>query len=67
MVIEKYLYIQFRLLEETLLNSYLFLTRMGQSDERALGLGKNDAVIELAFNLSTFSQYTREEKQKLTF
>ncbi|MEI8201858.1 MAG: KUP/HAK/KT family potassium transporter [Bacteroidota bacterium] len=47
-VIEKFLSVEneFTLREGLLLNSYFFLKRLGQSDERAFGLDKSDVVIE---------------------
>lgn len=47
-VIEKFLSVEneFALREGLLLNSYFFLKRLGQSDERAFGLDKSDVVVE---------------------
>ncbi|WP_276359226.1 KUP/HAK/KT family potassium transporter [Daejeonella sp. H1SJ63] len=47
-VIEKFLSVEneFALKEGLLLNSYFFLKRMGQSDEKAFGLDKSDVAIE---------------------
>lgn len=47
-VIEKFLSVEneFALRDGLLLNSYFLLKRMGQSDEQAFGLDKNDVVVE---------------------
>lgn len=47
-VIEKFLSVEneFALREGVLLNSYFFLKRLGQSDEKAFGLDKSDVVME---------------------
>lgn len=47
-VIEKFLSVEneFALREGLLLESYFFLKRLGQSDEKAFGLDKSDVVIE---------------------
>lgn len=47
-VIEKFLSVEneFAFREGILLNSYFFLKRLGQSDERAFGLDKSDVVVE---------------------
>ncbi|MFA6944691.1 MAG: KUP/HAK/KT family potassium transporter [Pedobacter sp.] len=47
-VIEKFLSVEneFALKEGLLLNSYFFLKRMGQSDEKAFGLDKSDVAVE---------------------
>ncbi len=47
-VIEKFLSVEneFTLREGLLLNSYFLLKRLGQSDERAFGLDKNDVEVE---------------------
>lgn len=47
-VIEKFLSVEndFTLREGILLNAYFFLKGLGQSDERAFGLEKNDVVVE---------------------
>lgn len=47
-VIEKFLSVEneFALKEGVLLNSYFFLKRLGQSDEKAFGLDKSDVVVE---------------------
>lgn len=47
-VIEKFLSLEneFGLVENLLLNSYFFLKKIGQSDEKAFGLDKSDVVIE---------------------
>lgn len=47
-VIEKFLSLEneFGLVENVLLNSYFFLKKIGQSDEKAFGLDKSDVVIE---------------------
>jgi KUP system potassium uptake protein len=47
-VIEKFLSVEneFAFREGLLLNSYFFLKRLGQSDERAFGLDKSDVVVE---------------------
>lgn len=47
-VIEKFLSVEneFALREGILLNSYFFLKRLGQSDEKAFGLDKSDVVVE---------------------
>lgn len=47
-VIEKFLSVEneFNLREGVLLNSYFRLKRLGQSDESAFGLDKNDVIIE---------------------
>lgn len=47
-VIEKFLSVEneFAFREGILLNSYFFLKRLGQSDEKAFGLDKSDVVIE---------------------
>lgn len=47
-VIEKFLSVEneFALKEGLLLNSYFFLKRLGQSDEKAFGLDKSDVVVE---------------------
>lgn len=47
-VIEKFLSVEneFALKEGVLLNSYFFLKRLGQSDEKAFGLDKSDVIIE---------------------
>lgn len=47
-VIEKFLSVEneFALKEGLLLNTYFFLKRMGQSDEKAFGLDKSDVAIE---------------------
>ncbi|MBK8699061.1 MAG: KUP/HAK/KT family potassium transporter [Saprospiraceae bacterium] len=47
-VIEKFLSVEneFVLREGLLLNSYFFLKRLGQSDEKAFGLDKSDVAIE---------------------
>lgn len=47
-VIEKFLSVEneFTIREELLLNSYFFLKRLGQRDEKAFGLDKNDVIIE---------------------
>lgn len=47
-VIEKFLSLEneFGLVENLLLNSYFFLKKVGQSDEKAFGLDKSDVVIE---------------------
>lgn len=48
-VIEKFLSVEneFALRDGLLLNSYFFLKRLGQSDEKAFGLDKSDVVVEL--------------------
>ena len=47
-VIEKFLSVEneFALRDGILLNSYFFLKRIGQSDEKAFGLDKSDVVVE---------------------
>ncbi len=47
-VIEKFLSVEneFAIREGLLLNSYFFLKRLGQSDERAFGLDKSDVEVE---------------------
>ena len=47
-IIEKFLSVEneFALKEGLLLNSYFFLNRLGQSDEKAFGLDKSDVVVE---------------------
>jgi KUP system potassium uptake protein len=47
-VIEKFLSVEneFSLKDGLLLNSYFFLKGLGQSDEKAFGLDKNDVVVE---------------------
>lgn len=47
-VIEKFLSVEneFSFREGTLLNSYFFLKRLGQSDEKAFGLDKSDVTVE---------------------
>jgi KUP system potassium uptake protein len=47
-VIEKFLSVEneFALKEGLLLNSYFFLKRLGQSDEKAFGLDKSDVIVE---------------------
>jgi KUP system potassium uptake protein len=47
-VIEKFLSVEneFTLREGLLLNSYFFLKKLGQRDEKAFGLDKNDVVVE---------------------
>lgn len=47
-VIEKFLSVEndFAVKEGLILNSYFFLKRLGQSDEKAFGLDKSDIVIE---------------------
>ena len=47
-VIEKFLSVEneFTLKEGILLNSYFYLKQLGQSDEAAFGLDKNDVVVE---------------------
>ena len=47
-VIEKFLSVEneFALRDGILLNSYFFLKKMGQTDEKAFGLDKSDVVIE---------------------
>lgn len=47
-VIEKFLSVEneFALRDGLLLNSYFFLKKMGQADEKAFGLDKSDVVIE---------------------
>jgi KUP system potassium uptake protein len=47
-VIHKYLSVEneFALREGLLLNSYFFLYKLGQSDERAFGLDKSDVLVE---------------------
>jgi KUP system potassium uptake protein len=47
-VIEKFLSVEneFTLRDGVLLNSYFFLKRLGQSDEKAFGLDKSDVVVE---------------------
>jgi len=48
-VIEKFLSVEneFSLHDGLLLNTYFFLKRLGQSDETAFGLDKNDVAVEL--------------------
>lgn len=47
-VIEKFLSVEndFAIKEGLILNSYFFLKRLGQSDEKAFGLDKSDIVVE---------------------
>ena len=47
-VIEKFLSVEndFAIKEGLILNSYFFLKRLGQSDEKAFGLDKSDVVVE---------------------
>jgi KUP system potassium uptake protein len=47
-VIEKFLSVEneFSLREGILLNGYFFLKRLGQADEKAFGLDKNDVIVE---------------------
>ena len=47
-ILEKYLSVEneFTLSESVILNSYFMLKRLGQSDEKAFGIDKSDAVVE---------------------
>ena len=63
-VIEKFLSVEneFAFREGILLNSYFFLKRLGQSDEKAFGLDKSDVVIEqipLVYQLNNKIELTR--------
>ncbi|NTW31535.1 MAG: KUP/HAK/KT family potassium transporter [Bacteroidetes bacterium] len=66
-VIEKFLSVEneFTLREGLLLNSYFFLKRLGQSDEKAFGLDKSDVMIEhvpLIYQPAANIQLTRCKK-----
>ena len=65
-VIEKFLSVEneFSLPEGVLLNTYLFLKRLGQSDETAFGLDKSDVAVEhipLVYQPVTNVELKREE------
>jgi KUP system potassium uptake protein len=65
-VIEKFLSVEneFSLREGLLLNTYFFLKRLGQSDETAFGLDKNDVAVEqvpLVYQPVTNFKLKREE------
>ncbi len=64
-VIEKFLSVEneFALREGILLNSYFWLKRLGQSDEKAFGLDKSDVIIEqipLLYNKTNQIELKRE-------
>jgi len=66
-VIEKFLSVEneFALKDGLLLNSYFFLKRLGQSDERAFGLDKSDVEVEhvpLAYHQVCKFDLIREKK-----
>ncbi|MFL5764919.1 MAG: KUP/HAK/KT family potassium transporter [Bacteroidia bacterium] len=67
-VIEKFLSVEneFSLREGMLLQSYFFLKRFGQSDEKAFGLDKSDVIVEqipLVYHPVKKIELTREESE----
>ena len=66
-VIEKFISVEneFSLRESLLLNTYFFLKRIGQSDEKAFGLDKSDVIVEqipLLYQPAQKIELTRVEK-----
>jgi KUP system potassium uptake protein len=69
-IIEKFLSVEneFALREGLLLNAYFFLKQLGQSDEAAFGLDKNDVEVEnipLVYHRASNIPLTRKSYQNL--
>ena len=69
-VIEKFISVenQFSLKQSLMLNSYFFLKRLGQSDEKAFGLDKSDVVVEyipLVYNKATPIELKRVDQRRM--
>ncbi len=68
-VIEKYLSVenQFTFLDGVLLNTFFFMKRLGQRDEKAFGLDKSDVVVEyvpLVYQQASSDELVRQEPEK---